>query len=190
MSGTEQQGKQGFSEREQSWGEQLRRLLLIVAASVVMAANIKSFVDAGGLFPGGFNGLTLLIQRSAQQFAGVSLPFTAINLLLNAVPAVVSFRLIGKRFTLYSCLMIALTSVLTDLIPSMPLTNDVLLVCIFGGIVNGLAISLCLLGRATSGGDGLHLRGAERAARCGRVELHLFCQLRDAGRGRPAVRLG
>lgn len=68
------------------------------------------------------------------------------------VPAVVSFRLIGKRFTLYSCLMIALTSVLTDLIPSMPLTNDVLLVCIFGGIVNGLAISLCLLGRATSGG--------------------------------------
>ena len=131
---------------------QAQRLFLIVLASVVMAANIKSFVDAGGLFPGGFNGLTLLIQRSAQQFAGVSLPFTAINLLLNAIPAVISFRLIGKRFTLYSCLMIALTSVLTDIIPSMPLTNDVLLVCIFGGIFNGLAISMCLLGRATSGG--------------------------------------
>lgn len=131
---------------------QARRLFLIVLASVVMAANIKSFVDAGGLFPGGFNGLTLLIQRSAQQFAGVALPFTAINLLLNAIPAVISFRLIGKRFTLYSCLMIALTSILTDFIPSMPLTNDVLLVCIFGGIINGFAISLCLLGRATSGG--------------------------------------
>lgn len=130
----------------------IKRLLLIVLASVVMAANIKSFVDAGGLFPGGFNGLTLLIQRSAQQFGGVALPFTAINLLLNAIPAVISFRLIGKRFTLYSCLMIALTSVLTDIIPSMPLTNDVLLVCIFGGIINGFAISLCLLGRATSGG--------------------------------------
>ena len=130
----------------------MRRLLLIVLASVVMAANINSFVDAGGLFPGGFNGLTLLIQRSAQRFAGVALPFTAINLLLNAIPAVVSFRLIGKRFTLYSCLMIALTSVLTDIIPSMPLTDDVLLVCIFGGIINGFAISLCLLGRATSGG--------------------------------------
>ncbi len=131
---------------------QARRLFLIVLASVVMAVNIKSFVDAGGLFPGGFNGLTLLIQRSAQQFAGVALPFTAINLLLNAIPAVVSFRLIGKRFTLYSCLMIALTSVLTDIIPSMPLTDDVLLVCIFGGIINGFSISLCLLGRATSGG--------------------------------------
>ena len=48
--------------------------------------------------------------------------------------------------------MIVLTSVLTDIIPSMPLTDDVLLICVFGGIINGFAISLCLLGRATSGG--------------------------------------
>lgn len=132
--------------------EMVKRLALVTLASVLMAMNIKSFVEAGGLFPGGFNGLTLLIQRSAQQFAGITLSFTLINFLLNAVPAVISFRLIGKRFTIYSCLMIVLTSVLTDLIPSMPLTNDVLLVCIFGGLINGFAISLCLLGRATSGG--------------------------------------
>ena len=112
----------------------------------------NSFVDAGGLFPGGFTGLTLLIQRSAEQFWGVFLPFSLINVLLNAIPAAVSFRLIGKRFTLYSCLMIALTSLLTDVLPSMPITNDVLLICIFGGIINGFSISLCLLGRATSGG--------------------------------------
>lgn len=132
--------------------EHVRRLLLIVAASIIMAVNIKSFVEAGGLFPGGFNGLTLFIQRSAQQFLHLSLPFSLINFLLNAVPAIISFKLIGKRFTLYSCLMIVLTSALTDIIPAMPLTNDVLLVCIFGGIINGFAISLCLMGRATSGG--------------------------------------
>lgn len=134
------------------YGRELRRLIFITIASVVMAANIKSFVDAGGLFPGGFNGLTLLIQRSAQRFAGVALPFSAVNFLLNAAPAAVSFRLIGRKFTLYSCYMIVLTSVLTDLLPTVPLTNDVLLICIFGGIINGLAISLCLMGRATSGG--------------------------------------
>ena len=117
-----------------------------------MAVNIKSFVQAGGLFPGGFTGLTLLIQRSAQQYLGVVLPFSLINFLLNAVPAIISFRFIGKRFTLYSCLMIVLTSVLTDILPAMPLTNDVLLICIFGGLINGFSISLCLLGRATSGG--------------------------------------
>lgn len=128
------------------------RMGLILVASVIMAVNIKSFVEAGGLFPGGFNGLTLLIQRSVQQYGHVTLPFSVINFLLNAVPAVISFRLIGKRFTVYSCVMIVLTSVLTDIIPSMPLTDDVLLICVFGGIINGFAISLCLLGRATSGG--------------------------------------
>ena len=151
-----QQGKHSdpisMTERQQTAKEKCRRLLLIVFASIIMAANIQSFVDAGGLFPGGFNGLTLLIQRSAQQFAGITLPFTAINFALNAVPAVISYKMIGKRFTMYSCLVIVLSSILTDLIPAMPITNDILLICIFGGIFNGLAISLCLLGGATSGG--------------------------------------
>lgn len=128
------------------------RLGLVVVASVIMAVNINSFVDAGGLFPGGFNGLTLLLQRSAERFLGLTIPFSLINFLLNAVPAVISFRLIGKRFTIYSCVMIVLTSILTDVIPAMPLTNDVLLISVFGGLINGFAISLCLMGRATSGG--------------------------------------
>ena len=45
-----------------------------------------------------------------------------------------------------------LKELLTDLIPPMPITDDVLLICIFGGLINGFAISLCLRGRATSGG--------------------------------------
>lgn len=134
------------------WLRPFSRLGLILVASVIMAVNIKSFVEAGGLFPGGFNGLTLLIQRTVQQYGNVTLPFSLINFLLNVVPAVISFRMIGKRFTLYSCVMIVLTSILTDIIPAMPLTDDVLLICVFGGIINGFAISLCLLGRATSGG--------------------------------------
>ena len=64
--------------------EEGKRLLLIVIASVLMAINIKSFVRAGGLFPSGFNGITLLIQRSAEQFLNVALPFSIINFVLNA----------------------------------------------------------------------------------------------------------
>ena len=132
--------------------DDLGRLALMVLASVIMAVNLKSFVQAGDLVPGGFNGLTLLIQRVALRFWDLSVPFSAINFLLNAVPAVISFKLIGKRFTLFSCVVILCTSLLTDLIPPMPITDDVLLICIFGGLINGFAISLCLRGRATSGG--------------------------------------
>lgn len=132
--------------------EEGKRLLLIVIASVLMAINIKSFVRAGGLFPNGFNGITLLIQRSAEQFLNVALPFSIINFVLNAIPATICFFKIGKKFTIYSALSIVLTSILTDLLPSMPITYDVLLICIFGGLINGFAIGLCLKGRATSGG--------------------------------------
>lgn len=150
MSETNQENEK--ASKKQIYINDAKRLLFILVASVIMAINIKTFVQAGGLFPGGFNGLTLLIQRSAQEFLGLALPFTLINFLLNAIPAAISFRTIGKKFTLFSCIMIVLTSVLTDLIPSVVVTYDVLLICIFGGIINGFAISLCLMGRATSGG--------------------------------------
>ena len=132
--------------------EFLVRVLTITLSSLIVAVNFKSFVSAGDLFPGGFTGLTRLIQRCALEFAGVELPFAPINLAFNAVPALISYKLVGKRFTLYSCLSIVLTSVFTDLVPPLNITEDVLLICIFGGMINGFAISLCLGVRATSGG--------------------------------------
>ena len=128
------------------------RVLMITLSALITAVNLKSFVAAGDLFPGGFTGVTRLIQRCALEFAGVELPFGPINLALNAVPAYVSFRLVGKRFTLYSCLTIALTSVFTDLVPALEITEDILLISIFGGIVSGFAGALCLHVRVTSGG--------------------------------------
>ncbi len=141
-----------ISERK-PWQENAAvRVLVITLASLLYALNFKSFVAAGDLFPGGFTGLTRLIQRLAITYLEVELPFSPINLLFNAVPAIISFRLVGKKFTLYSCLSIVLTSFFTDLIPSIEITEDVLLVCIFGGMINGFALSLCLLVRVTSGG--------------------------------------
>ena len=132
--------------------EILVRVLVIAISSFIVALNLKSFVQAGDLFPGGFTGMARLIQRVFLEYFSVELPFAPINLTLNAIPAAVSFVLVGKRFTLYSCLSIALTSIFTDLVPSIAITEDTLLICIFGGLINGFAISLCLFVRATSGG--------------------------------------
>ena len=51
------------------------RILMVVAAAVLMAVNLKTFVHAGGLFPGGFTGLTLLVQEIFSRFFRISLPF-------------------------------------------------------------------------------------------------------------------
>lgn len=129
-----------------------KRILVICLAAMLMALNIKTFVRTGGLYPGGATGLTILLQAVAEKFWGITLPYTAVNLLLNAFPVYIGFRYIGKKFTLYSCLMIFLTSVLADILPGQVITYDTLLISVFGGMINGLAISLCLMVNATTGG--------------------------------------
>lgn len=128
------------------------RLLVIAAASLIMGININTFVHTGGLLPGGASGLTLLIQECFSKFAGISVPYTVINISINAIPVYIGYRFIGKRFTALSCMVIVLTSVLADILPGYIITQDILLISIFGGLINGFAISMCLLMDATSGG--------------------------------------
>ncbi|MCI9293389.1 MAG: YitT family protein [Erysipelotrichaceae bacterium] len=127
-------------------------ILFVVIAALISAINLNTFVHAGGLFPGGFNGFTVLIQRIASTYFHIDLPFSLINYALNALPAYIGFKLIGKKFTIYSILMIILTGILVDFIPVHNITEDILLISIFGGIVNGIALSIALKGNASSGG--------------------------------------
>ena len=93
-----------------------------------MALNIKTFVRTGDLFPGGATGLTLLFQRAARMFFHVEIPYTVLNVAINAVPVYIGFRFIGKKFTLFSGLSSVLTSVLTDILPGYAITSDTLLI--------------------------------------------------------------
>lgn len=127
-------------------------LTAVTVAAFIMALNTKTFVNTGGLYPGGITGLTILLQRIFRMTLNITVPFSIINIILNLGPAYIGFRYIGKHFTAYSCIMIILNSFFTDLIPNYVITQDVLLISIFGGIANGFAISLCLNTGATSGG--------------------------------------
>jgi len=133
-----------------------KRLFLVVLAGALMAFNIKTFVHAGGLIPGGFNGLSLLLQQICLRFGNFHLPFSLPLYILNAVPAAVCFKFIGKKFTLYSVLSIGVTGLLADWMPSMFIEiiqlHDSLLAAVFGGVLNGLSIALCLYADATTGG--------------------------------------
>jgi uncharacterized membrane-anchored protein YitT (DUF2179 family) len=132
------------------------RIAAITLAAVLFAFNLNTFVNAGGLIPGGFTGLALLIQETARHFGGIAVPFSALLIVLNAVPAIISFKFIGKWYSVFSCLMIILSGILTDFMPAMFTEflrlQDTLLSSVFGGLLNAAAISLCLFAGATSGG--------------------------------------
>jgi len=137
---------------KQSIKKDVIRIISICFAALVMAINIKTFVRTGNLIPGGATGLTVLLQRAFETFFQLEIPYSVLNVIINCIPIYIGFRYIGKKFTLYSCLMIFLTGIFTDLIPSHVVTYDILLISIFGGIINGFAISQCLNSDATSGG--------------------------------------
>ncbi len=131
---------------------EIKRIIIVLIASTIMALNLNSFVHYGEIIPGGFNGITLLIQRLAFTFLHIEIPFSIINIPLNLIPAAICFKYIGKRFTVYSLISIIITGVLVDAMPYFNITYDPLLTAIFGGLINGFAISLCLRGNATTGG--------------------------------------
>lgn len=144
-------------------------------AGVIFAINIKTFVRAGGLYPSGFNGITLLLQNIFETYMGISVPYSVINIILNAIPVMIGFKFIGKKFTISSCVVIILSSVLTDMIPVQPITYDRLLISIFGGLINGLCVSLCLIANTSSGGmDFIAIYFSEKK-RTGHLELYSGC---------------
>lgn len=135
-----------------NWKEDGKRILTIIVASLIMALNIKTFVRTGGLYPGGATGITVLIQEIGRIFWNIELPYTIITLVVNAFPIYIGFRFIGKKFTMYSCVMIFLTGIFTDMIPVHIITYDTLLISVFGGMINGFVIALCLRSECTTGG--------------------------------------
>ena len=119
---------------------------------VIFAWNLCCFAKTVGLLPGGFSGVSLLLQEIGSQFFHINIPFTVFNVILNLFPVYLGFRYIGKKFTIYSIVTIVLSSVFVDILPVYVFTNDILLVSVFGGLINGFAISLCLNVGTTTGG--------------------------------------
>lgn len=134
------------------WRRDSRRLIMVVFGSVLIAVNIKTFARAGGLYPGGFTGLSLLLQTIFSRYVHVEIPFSVLNTAFNALPAYIGFKYLGRKFTILSIITIVLSSVLTDLLPAYPITSDPLLISVFGGILGAFAGSLCLNADATAGG--------------------------------------
>ena len=131
---------------------QVFRIFIVFFASILYAWNLRCFAKTAGLFPGGFSGVSLLLQEIGLTFFHIDIPYTFFNVVLNIFPIYIGFRFLGKKFTWYSILTILLSSIFVDLLPAYVFTQDVLLISVFGGLLNGFAICLCLNVGTTTGG--------------------------------------
>lgn len=131
---------------------QVFRIFIVFFASILYAWNLRCFAKTAGLFPGGFSGVSLLLQKIGLTFFHIDIPYTFFNVVLNIFPIYIGFRFLGKKFTWYSILTIFLSSIFVDLLPTYVFTQDILLISVFGGLLNGFAICLCLNVGTTTGG--------------------------------------
>lgn len=173
-------------ERDQRSIDQIKRLgryvlirRLITLCSVAIAALLQAFVirvfvDPANLLSGGFTGLAILIERITRLF-GVSFPTSAGMIALNIPVAILCWKSISKRFVLFSMTQVFLASFFLQFVPFEPLLDNTILCVLFGGVLNGLAISIALKsGASTAGTDFIALMVSNRTGRTIWGQVFLF----------------
>ena len=128
------------------------KFTLIILGILFYALGLKWFVYPSNILPAGFTGLSILLQKLFNSKLGVFLPITFYNMSLNLIPAIISFRYVGKKFTVISFIILFGFSFISDYIPTINLTNDPLIASIFGGILCGFGASLWFRCGVSGGG--------------------------------------
>ncbi len=102
------------------------------------------------LTTGGFNGIGML----AYYLWGI--PVGLVSIVLNLPLFFVSLKMLGIKYSVKTLISMLVTSLMLEVAANWtPLTNDMLLAAVFGSIIIGLGIAICLSGGSTTGGTDL-----------------------------------
>lgn len=127
-------------------------LLAVVISGFLQAFTLKVFIQPSNLLSSGFLGVSILMNQIAGLF-GVELSISMLLIMLNIPVAILCYRGISARFTFYSILQVFVGSFFIRVLNFEPLfVDDTMLNVIFGGVLNGLYVSLALKGNASTGG--------------------------------------
>ena len=127
--------------------QSMKNAIYIILGLVTAAAGYRMYLIPNQVVLGGFTGIGQLVNH----FTGVSVG--TVNLMLNVPLFLVSMKSMGFRFGVRSLLAMAGLSLLIDWLPLSPVTDDLLLAAVYGGVFTGIGFGLVLRGSATTGGS-------------------------------------
>lgn len=123
---------------------------LMTIGSLIFCMAWTSFVIPNGLASGGLTGFCTILQYGTGIPVGVTYPILNVALLL------LGFLALGKGFGFKTIYVIALTSVLFDVLPMFPqlevMMDEKLLVALVGAALESVGIGLVLLRGGSTGG--------------------------------------
>ncbi|MEI6821401.1 MAG: YitT family protein [Bacteroidota bacterium] len=134
---------------------------LIIIGSFILAAGFVFFINPYHIVPGGVYGIGIVVHHLIPQ-----IPIGTFGLAMNIPLTIIGMKILGPRFGIKTIVGMVLASVFMDMLTlfigedpktmmngSINLSNDVLLACIFGGVLIGFGLGLIFKSKATSGGS-------------------------------------
>ncbi|QAT41694.1 YitT family protein [Clostridium sp. JN-9] len=126
-----------------------KNVLFIILGSFISAIGINVFIVNANLLSGGVSGISLILQYLLKIPAGYTV------LIINIPLLFVSYFKINKRFsflTLVGTLSISLFLIITSPLKQYIHLNDTLLLCLYGGIINGIGLGIVFSNHGSTGG--------------------------------------
>lgn len=136
--------------------------LLIIVGSFILAAGFVYFISPHKIVPGGVYGIAIIVHHLTKglfSFWPDGFPIGLFGLILNIPLTIAGIKILGPKFGVKTVVGFVLTSVFMDGITMLrvngeaALVDDVLLSCVFGGVLVGFGLGLIFKSRATSGGS-------------------------------------
>ncbi len=124
--------------------------LIMTVGSVIFCMAWTSFLIPNGLASGGLTGLCTIVQYGTGLPVGISYP------ILNVLLLIMGFFVLGKAFGVKTIFVIAVTSVLFDILPQFHrlevMMEEKLLVALVGAAMEAVGIGIIMLRGGSTGG--------------------------------------
>lgn len=141
----------------------------IALGSLIGAAAYPTFLVPNNIAPGGLTGIATILN-----YIWNWMPVGTVSLILNIPLFLIGYRTMGHIFAFRSLVATLLFSLLIDLLPLKPISEDPLLGTLFGGVMLGIGLGLILRGGATTGGTDMIARMVHRRFNFITVGMFLF----------------
>lgn len=129
------------------------KVFKVVLATCLYSAGVALFLDPNNLAPGGVTGVSILLNRLIHVETGTLI------LLLNIPLLIIAWKKFGWRFVAGTLSALVLISVFTNVFEHLePITNDMLLAAVAGGICIAVGLGTVLKSGLTTGGTDIVVR--------------------------------
>jgi uncharacterized membrane-anchored protein YitT (DUF2179 family) len=117
----------------------LRNGLFMFIGSILYAFGLRAFIVPNHFIDGGVTGLSIITSYLT------GLPISAFVIVFNIPFFILGFRMINRIYTISTIFSIILMSVFIEVFGFMPpVTNDLILAAVFGGIILGIGIGIII----------------------------------------------